>query len=39
MEEKRVVKKADNWVDGKVELTAFVTVEQLEAWMDEYMVV
>ena len=39
MEQKKVVKKADNWVDEKVELTAFVTVEQLEIRMDEYMVV
>ena len=34
-----VVKKADNWVDEKVALTAFVTVEQLDPWMGENMVV
>ena len=38
-EEKMVVDKADRWVDGKVGLTAFVTVEQLGPWTGENMVV
>ena len=37
-EEKMVVDKAEHWVNGKVALTAFVTVEQLGPWTGENMV-
>ena len=34
-----VVDKAEHWVDEKVALTAFVTVEQLGPWTGDNMVV